>query len=266
VTHTGAAPSHGAELRQACAHPAGLITAPTALVHCCGLLSSTLFGRFQLVVSGPMREWAPPHVWRTQERWREQLRDVIAGRNGISCQQAGPNGPPFAKGYSSVLNLARWLPWNWYSLDGTGWCYDSSWDDMRRCVDVTDPVDWNGVTYDVDGATLDLPLTHLLALAFLACVLAMRLAYIDWEARETRRRTDAEEEHLPAGASPTPTARAWLDSGQAWPWHWSRLALTSFVASVAGLLAALLVPMPSVSLLRWLAGSQVINPWEEEDG
>ena len=48
-----------------------------AQVHCCGL-SSTLYGRFQLVVSGPMRDWAPPHVWRTQERWREQLRDVDA--------------------------------------------------------------------------------------------------------------------------------------------------------------------------------------------
>ena len=68
----------------------------------------------------------------------------------MSCSQSGAGGPPFSPAVqqdeaSLLLRLRRWLPWEWYSVDGSGWCYDADWDRMQRCAEMDVPVDWNGV-------------------------------------------------------------------------------------------------------------------------
>ena len=68
----------------------------------------------------------------------------------MSCSQSGAVGPPFSPAVqqdesSLLLRLRRWLPWEWYSIDGSGWCYDADWDRMQRCAEMDVPVDWNGV-------------------------------------------------------------------------------------------------------------------------
>ena len=68
----------------------------------------------------------------------------------MSCSQSGAGGPPFSPAVqqdesSLLLRLRRWLPWEWYSIDGSGWCYDADWDRMQRCAEMDVPVGWNGV-------------------------------------------------------------------------------------------------------------------------
>ena len=68
----------------------------------------------------------------------------------MSCSQSGAGGPPFSPAVqqdeaSLLLRLRRWLPWQWYSVDGSGWCYNADWDRMQRCAEMDVPVDWNGV-------------------------------------------------------------------------------------------------------------------------
>ena len=68
----------------------------------------------------------------------------------MSCSQSGVAGPPFSpdtqQNESSLLaRLRRWLPWEWYSIDGSGWCYNAEWDRMQRCAEMDVPADWNGV-------------------------------------------------------------------------------------------------------------------------
>ena len=63
----------------------------------------------------------------------QALRDMLAERDSASCAQSGLNGPPWSAAGKTRLtrSMSRWLPWNWYSLDGTGWCYDAEWDEMQ---------------------------------------------------------------------------------------------------------------------------------------
>ena len=68
--------------------------------------------------------------------WRIEWSRVLAERDHVSCQQSGPHGPPFAPGLKAERTLLRWLPWNWGSIDGTGWCYDISWDEIRPCEEI----------------------------------------------------------------------------------------------------------------------------------
>ena len=39
----------------------------------------------------------------------------------LSCQQFGARGPPFAPAAQPSFGraLASWLPWSWYSIDGS---------------------------------------------------------------------------------------------------------------------------------------------------
>ena len=155
------------------------------------------------------------------------------------------------------------MPWRWYSLDGTGWCYDTAWDELRRCEDVAGRIDWNGVSDDSSAVELGLPTTEILFVVAVGCSWAARRAYLEWVACEQRRMTDEEKPHEPPQdaarvaddetdadycAAPSglrPSLDEWLRSGRAWPWRWERReARLSLLASVFGVMAALWLPLP----------------------
>ena len=208
-------------------------------------------------------------------RWREWLF-VLADRDRISCMQSGPNGPPFAKTYSVARSLLRYLPWNWYSIDGTGWCYDTAWDEMRKCDEIDAPIDANGVSVMPDDV-VDPSALQPVELFVIACVaigLGARLAYHNWVAQQARLR-DVEEAHdtahdgedaaakaafaaaalTSAPNSETTTLRRWLHSGAAWPWRWDTPAWLAVLGGMLGLAGAMTVPLPGY-LLQRLAGAE----------
>ena len=208
----------------------------------------------------------------TWSRWRADWSALLAERDRISCMQRGDRGPPFAHHVATRplrMALECLLPWNWWSLRGTGWCYDSTWDEMRRCDELETPADWNGVSLMPDDETDDalaLPLEQLLLVACLAFAAAAHGAYLDWARQETRRRADEEQggdqqleetstAHDPSDASSSSAAMAatpalsvteWMHSGQARPWRWSRGALTTLAGATFGLLVAVSIPLPRI--------------------
>ena len=110
------------------------------------------------------------------------LDELLLARDKLSCQQRGAAGPPFAAAAQLTLGraFARWLPWNWFSLDGTGWCYDGEWDELLPCEELRAPVDWNGVSSS--RGSDDVPIAapralEALLVAFLAFAAALRLAH-----------------------------------------------------------------------------------------
>ena len=193
-------------------------------------------------------------------RWRTDWWRLLEERDRISCQQSGPRGPPFVPGLKAARTLSRWLPWNWYSIDGTGWCYDMSWDEMRPCAEIEGSVDWNGVGNlpgAGNGAKLPLPPYQLLVICCISCIMAGHMAYGLWAARRARRSADDAEApatHTDSGseAAGANGIRAWLRSGRAVPWHWDHHALHALLGAALGLLVALTLPLPQVSSPTWL--------------
>ena len=203
----------------------------------------------------------------SSSRWRAEWSALLDERDRISCLQSGRKGPPFAPPADATwLALSRWLPWNWYSLDGTGWCYDSSWDELKPCGDMDAPVDWNGVSsadFNV-AAARHTALSHLqlFVLVCVAIALAARRAYQTWSRQQARRHADEEEEAPPddppqsatssssaseaTAASPLVVGvRAWLRSGSALPSQWDSAALLTLGSAILGLLAAVSFPLPA---------------------
>jgi hypothetical protein len=132
------------------------------------------------------------HLWQASTSYYAALRSRmyrLDAKDGISCRQQGPKGPPFAEHPDALGHaLTRWMPWRWYSLDGTGWCYDSAWDELRRCEDITDPVDWNGVSRTAESA----PTYPILALAmFVGAAWVSCCLYFAWSTRAQPRLTHA---------------------------------------------------------------------------
>ena len=95
-----------------------------------------------LAISAAMSSWA--------DEWAALVRD----RAARSCAQAGPRGPPFSS-VSAPSLLWSVMPWNWYSVGGTGWCYHADWDVMQRCDQIEDPIDWRGIARAVEKANTD---------------------------------------------------------------------------------------------------------------
>ena len=131
---------------------------------------------------------------------------ALAERDRLGClQAAGPRGPPFTAGLAAAGPLSRWLPWRWFSLDGTGWCYDAGWDELERCADMDVPVDWNGVSRQEPRALWLSALLPLCALVFTLCSLGCAFsAWVD--------RRKAAGGHTDA---PPPTLREWIASRHA---------------------------------------------------
>lgn len=198
--------------------------------------------------------------------WRIEWSRVLAERDHVSCQQSGPQGPPFAPGLKAERALLRWLPWNWGSIDGTGWCYDMSWDEIRPCEEIEGTVDWNGVGNAPGGDEYNLfqpPLPPMLvwSVACIGTAAAAHLAYCEWARRRVRRAaadsgggSSADIVAMPQPAtasSSTSGIRAWLRSGRAAPWHWERTALHALAGAAMGLAVALMLPLPHTGLPVW---------------
>ena len=177
--------------------------------------------------------------------WRLDWSRILYDRDKISCLQSGAHGPPFAEAPKGNRAFLRWLPWNWYSIDGTGWCYDTTWDEMRLCRQVEDSVDWSGATYTDEFRITELTSSQVFAISCISCGLAARLAYGRWHRRQVERTVDEEEtdtEEGEAGAD----ASAWLRSGKAMPWNWDNTAVLALLAAWLGLLLALVLPLPAL--------------------
>ena len=179
--------------------------------------------------------------------WRLEWSRILYDRDKISCLQSGPHGPPFAEALKGSRAFSRWLPWNWYSIDGTGWCYDTAWDEMRLCTEVENAVDWSGVSYTDEYGITELPSNQVFVMGCIACGLAGRLAYRRWQRRQGRRSVDEEERHAEDDAAnndaSAATVNAWLRTGKALPWNWDNTAVLSLLAALLGLLLALVVPL-----------------------
>ena len=189
-----------------------------------------------------------PHAWtssRLFENWASRLRDLIDERDALSCVQSGPRGPPFGPTDALGRALTRWLPWRWYSLDGTGWCYDTGWDELRRCEDVTTRVDWNGISDPTPPSAFGIPMDQLLLVLGVGGAVTMRRAYREWVACVQRRAAEDHEDTLGSDIGRTYLLDDWLRSGRAWPWRWERRETRfSLIGCFVGALAAVLVPLP----------------------
>ena len=165
--------------------------------------------------------------------WADEWAALVRDRAARSCAQAGPRGPPFSS-VSAPSLLWSVMPWNWYSVGGTGWCYHADWDVMQRCDQIEDPIDWRGIARAEDGARSGLRL--LIA----ACVVGLCLVA---NAFATSPPADAD-----AGAPPRPAGpplEEWLASFRFLPWRWERSAQWTGVGALVGLVAAFVVPLRS---------------------
>ena len=165
--------------------------------------------------------------------WADEWAALVRDRAARSCAQAGPRGPPFSS-VSAPSLLWSVMPWNWYSVGGTGWCYHADWDVMQRCDQIEDPIDWRGIARAEDGARSGLRL--LIA----ACVVGLCLVF---NAFATSPPADAD-----AGAPPRPAGpplEEWLASFRFLPWRWERSAQWTGVGALVGLVAAFVVPLRS---------------------
>jgi hypothetical protein len=176
-------------------------------------------------------------------RWRADWLRLLSERNRLSCDQHSATAPSFAATHpsSGVRALSRWLPWNWYSLDGTGWCYDAEWDEMQACAGMGRPVDWNGVgrvrARDDDALTG----LQLLVLLLAPCMIAGHIAYQEWRRRHKVQQQDVEG----ASQARAVSVSSWLAGGRVLPWQWDRRALYALLSGLAGLLLSQLLPLPS---------------------
>jgi hypothetical protein len=181
--------------------------------------------------------------------WRQQQAAdaaLLEERDRLGCQQAGPSGPPFGPRAGGLGRLlARWT--GWFSLDGTGWCYEAEADELLRCEDAG-PVDWNGVTLRRGGSVsaADVLAALIVCLGLAAAVAAGgAMAFSQWQSRA--RRGDKAD----AAAAP-PGLRAWLRTPEAWrPWRWGSSPLSIAACGLAGVILALMLPVPN-DTYAWL--------------
>ena len=169
------------------------------------------------------------------ERSIAPLMDDDSVGASASCATPGDRGPPFASHVRVAGLLTRWLPWNLFSLGGTGWCYDETWDELMRCEDLDGRPDSYGVRRAAGSASAlgMLDIRVLLPCAATLLIL-LRRAYHEWAARQ---RADG---HL-AGS---PTLRDWVRGGWAWPWRWEAHTRETACFAAIGICCGLALPLP----------------------
>ena len=173
--------------------------------------------------------------------WAQSWEEILAERDRMSCLQAGRRGPPFAANLSLASQLERWLPWNWYSLDGRGWCYDAEWDELVRCDDLERHVDWNGISRPaLYGAsqTRVLPPARLALFCCVAFVLLSYHAYREWELYERKVRM--------GGAPPSPYQ--WIRSREIAPWRWELSARLALLGALCAFCVSPLISLPDTGM------------------
>ena len=154
----------------------------------------------------------------------------------MSCSQSGAAGPPFAPGTqqdesSLLLRLRRWLPWEWYSIDGSGWCYNAEWDRMQRCAEMDVPADWNGVGAAPAPPWFGVEERGLLVAVLLSGAVLTCYAFRLWAAARG------------ASGAAAPEMREWLRTAHAPPWAWEPGALLAAAGTLGGLLVGFLAPL-----------------------
>jgi len=150
----------------------------------------------------------------------------------------GNAGPPFSPTTAARMPgfLTRWLPWNWYSIGGSGWCYHAEWDRMQRCAEMDVPVDWNGVGLApaADTFGFEPPYRALLGVLLTACALTA-YAYSQYA-------------YSPAAGGGAPALREWLRSPHAMPWAWEHSARLVALGALGGLAVGFLTPLPTITI------------------
>ena len=214
--------------------------------------------------------------------WRDEWTALLRERDHVTCAQQGPRGPPFATHEFGSSVLSRWMPWNWWSIEGTGWCFDGSWDEMRKCDELETSADWSGVVPIPDDEDYrQLPPSQLLSIVSVAVALAAHRAYQEWARQEARRQSDddeapeqvegAREADDEADTKPSriePTVTGWLSSGQAVPWMWDPSAAVVLMSAMFGLLVGATLPLTRMSrpdLYADLALEDDSEVWPAED-
>ena len=169
--------------------------------------------------------------------WAQSWREILTERDRMSCLQAGRRGPPFAANLTLASVFERWLPWNWYSLDGRGWCYDADWDELIRCDNLERSVDWNGISrsslYSAEHSRV-LPPARLALFCGVAFALISYYAYREWEQYERKVRM---------GSVP-PSPLQWFRSRELAPWRWELSARLALLGALCALCVSPLIPLP----------------------
>ena len=150
----------------------------------------------------------------------------------------------FAQYIRAPGQLQSWLPWNWYSLGGTGYCYEETWDELVKCDDLDmHGLDWNGVRRR-PGSFMDMQWdARLLMLLCAGAGVLCWLAFHEWLAVQGRGAGAS----LPGTLSRSWLAshvRAWFLSGRAWPWAWEPRVRRLAFSLVIGVVCGLALPLP----------------------
>lgn len=167
--------------------------------------------------------------------WAAQWEEILAARDQLSCRQEGSRGPPFASHLVPASSFARWLPWNWYSLDGHGWCYDADWDELVRCSEL-DSVDWNGVSRSHPrSAWLNTLPDAVYLVPFCVVLFLLLTCYAYHEFLREERKIRMWE------CSPSHTQ--WPRSRRCLPWNWERSARLALLGAVLAVLVSSFLPI-----------------------
>ena len=153
----------------------------------------------------------------------------------MSCAQAGSAGPPFHPATAADRLpgiLTRWFPWNWHSIDGSGWCYNTEWDRMQRCSEMDIPADWSGVGYP-PAEPWELPFHARVLLGAVTCVCAL-LGYAFFL-------------QVMSGDS-QPSVCQWLRGQHALPWYWDSRVRGAAFGAAAGLFIGMCTPLPHLHI------------------
>lgn len=159
-----------------------------------------------------------------------KLRASVSWRvaSAIMACNATPFSPEVAAGQPSFAR--RWLPWNWWSIDGSGWCYNPEWDRLQWCADMDIAADWNGVGIPPSEAKI----AQCSASRVLIAVLASACALTCFAFREA------------AAAGGPPGFADWLRSRDARPWLWELSARVGALGVIGGLVAGFTMPASAV--------------------
>lgn len=184
----------------------------------------------------------PHETFEQATMWQQEWQVILADRDAMGCAQSGDRGPPFSTALPQLSQLERWLPWNWYSIDGSGWCYDAGWDDIQRCTQMDAPVDWNGVASPVYPSSLFsvlLDMSPMVVAIGLCGFFAVQSMREDWAAKNPRG-TVAEW-------------RSWFRSTLIRPRRWPRRTWERLLGGALGLLCS-----GSFLLLHRLLGFRLV--------
>ena len=175
----------------------------------------------------------PHQAADAREAWAEEWDGLLRERDRLGCLQSGLRGPPFSHAATSTVAASQLLPWNWFSLAGTGWCYDADRDELDICSRMKDlHIAWDGIAHRIPQSDWTFLRILRFLLVLVVCSIAPAIfAYSDWKAS-----VHDQGEYVAHSFA----LRRWLGSSHALPWSWSRECRRLWHESLA------------ISLLVWM--------------